>query len=167
MFKYISNSQMITNTQSNQIRMKVLLSPDSIINFNGALRGKISKILDMCSEQYGYIMSIDDIQIGNHKKIIHSSGKIEVDTIVSITHLLPNIGDHFNSSITDIFQEGIITAYGKMKIFIPAHTLENARIVGNTLSGNTTLKVGDWVQVKVENVKFMRGQYQCIGKLSV
>lgn len=157
-----------TMTTTVCIQRKIMLSPKHLSTLESSIRDKVDRLYGGCHEEYGYVMEIKDIQIDQQSvDIVHSSGNLLIPISITLQTLLPRVGNRFQTCISDIFAQGIITKYGDIEIFVPEHSLESWAIRGEILvdPSDKRYHIGDWLDIEIQNVKFIRGQYMCIGKI--
>ena len=150
-----------------KITKTLVVHPKYLTNFKESLHTLTINSLHPCYEEHGYILDVYDIKPIGPKKIVHSNGYLTVPVSIHMTTILPKPGNVYHCCITAIFKEGIVTSYGEMKIFIPEHKIESGWFIRlNTLTNTQkTLTVSDWIFVKIEDVQFNHGNYQCIGQI--
>ena len=104
-----------------------------------------------CSKKYGYIIKVLDIKQIIEKKISIYNGKVIVKCEILIDSLYPKVGLVINGNIQQIFPQGmIIIVKNIMKTFIPTKNKIN-------------FNIGDEITIKLEQIRFQKGKYDCIG----
>lgn len=112
------------------------------------------KYENTCNRTYGFIISIDKIKKNLNNKISIYNGNIICECIIEAKTLSPSVGDKMSGIIRQIFQEGLIVlVFDRMKVFIPNSPEMN------------TLKIGQYIQFDLIQLRFQKGRYDGIGKL--
>lgn len=112
------------------------------------------KYENICSKKYGYIITVNQVSKIIEKKISIYNGYVIANCIIDVDCLIPMVGTVFKGIVKQIFPQGMIVIVKNcMKVFIP----KDDRYV--------TKKQEDIVEVRIEQMRFQKGKYDCIGVL--
>ena len=149
---------------------QIILRPDELANIESNLEKKIRKKVGMCSKEKGYIIMIHNIQ--RHKKLQNTISRVSGNCIFTVSYdictLKPEIGHVYKVLISSIFKEGIFCEYNNIKILIPSTELKQYTFQNKILvSKDSTIQIGDWIKIRIQNVRYDDQNYQCIAKLEL
>jgi DNA-directed RNA polymerase subunit E'/Rpb7 len=139
-------------------------------NIKKTIKDKLNtELINKCDRDYGYITYIKDIEIVHNSISPTGSGaffyvKFKADII------RPEIGKEYNGNICMIFSNGIfVEMVGKMKVLIPVNKT-NGYLYDKGEScfkkGSDLLKKDQNVKVKIDMIKYEKGNFSCIGSLT-
>ena len=126
--------------------------PDNI-NINVILDMFKKKFNYTCNQEYGYIIDVISVE-----KIIDSvisiyNGNVILTCEILIENLLPIVNSKIKGIVKKIFPQGFfIMVRNCMKIFVPNE-------------GEKNIKIDSEVEVEIIQIRFLKGKYDCIGKL--
>ena len=158
--------------QTTSITTKVFLNPEELdSNIKFCLQKKIVDIYEnKCSEDYGYIIKIKNIEKIIDTNISPTNSYIFFTVKVNITCLKPDISESYESVVCVIFNKGIFTEIeNKLKVLIPIDRIKNYKL-NEDLTVCTTngvdIKKGSILKVKIYDYKYSNGNFNCLGCIS-
>lgn len=113
------------------------------------------KYINTCSIDYGFIVDIKSLEKVIDSTISIYNGNIIIKCEIEITNLCPIVGQVLEGVIERVFNEGVILIVQNcLKVFIPF-----------TLQQKNKYKPKSIIKFQIENIRFQKGKYDCIGKL--
>lgn len=110
-----------------------------------------------CCQKHGFILEVIAVKSILSNKLSMYNGKLILDCLIEIEHLLPHPNAIVSGVIQQKFPQGLIVLVKNcMKSFVPC--------VESDLS---TLEVGDEIEFEISQIRFQKGKYDCIGDLVV
>ena len=112
------------------------------------------KYENICTKKFGYIIKVSNIEKILEKKISIYNGNVIVNCNIEVECLYPFSGLTTSGIIQQIYPQGyIIIVKNCMKTFIPCQTATKDK----------KYQIGDFVNIKIEQFRFQKGKYDCIG----
>jgi len=115
----------------------------------------VDKYVGSCSANHGYIVDVSAVRITT-ARTEYSSPNVSVSVVFNATTVKPVCGDVYSARSVKTLANGTMFDYicpGKsqclFKIFVP----------------NESVKEGVSAQIEITATKYMKNQYNCIGKL--
>ena len=138
------------------IEHRVILYPSKLNDIDNSIQEYINVIKSTCSQEYGYILDVGQISTNhNNIRIIHETGNCELTMTLEIKFLKPLIGKSYSAEITAIYPSiGIMTKIHSMRVMIPS----------TYIGKHTQYTIGQTETVKILDIQYAQGEYQCIGK---
>ena len=127
-----------------------------------------NKYTKSCSEKNGYILEIMKLNEILFSGINDCNSNLFFKVDCQTKMLLPKIGKKINCKIDMIFQHGIFSGFKNLKVLVPISNLDkwNFDISSNSFQkGSQLLKVNDFIQVEITEIRYENCKYSCIGKL--
>jgi DNA-directed RNA polymerase subunit E'/Rpb7 len=106
------------------------------------------KYENSCSKKHGYILRVNKLVEIDKYRISIYNGNVIVNCKIEIDHLLPKkdmLIPYVSSDIKQVFPQGKVITKDNMKIFIP-----------NEYTGSSS-------QIRIMDIRFQKGKYDCIG----
>lgn len=149
-------------------KTQIVLRPNELTNIQSNLEKKIRKKVGTCSKEKGYIIMIHNIQ--RDKKLQNIISRVSGNCIFTVSYdicsLKPEIGHVYKVLVSSIFKEGIFCEYNNIKILIPNSELQSFSYQNEKLvSPEYTIQTGDWIKIRIHNVRYDDQNYQCIARL--
>ena len=153
---------------------KVHIAPEYLdANIKKHILEKLKKDLeDSCTEEHGYIMSIDKIVTCQDNTVSMTSSVIFIVKFEA-TRLKPKIGDIMEGIVTMISSHGIfVKSKNLLRIFIPNKILQETGIEFDFSSNSystseKTIKMNDNLEVRITNVRYSSAQaFSCMGEIN-
>ena len=129
---------------------------------------KIRELKDSCTEEYGYIIDINnDVNIINNK-IIDNTGDILFKIKFGAKVLKPVIGMELNAKINMVFNHGIFCQYLNLPILIPYTKLAEYEYIDKKFKkGGDELQIGDDINIKITDIRYHNKNINCIASLKI
>ncbi len=128
----------------------------------------LSTLKNQCDQKYGYILEIgENITIlGN---IVSSAGKdVFFDVKFTAKTLKPTINSEYEGIVVMVLQQCIFVLVGQMKVVVPTDKMIGFKFnkAGSSfVKGSQTIKQNSKVVVRIENIKYEKQNFNCIGSL--
>lgn len=154
----------------------VTLEPNEFDNnWKNKIAEKIKQKYLGCTNKYGYIVEVLQIENNIDTVFDDNSVAIKCNTKIRIKRINPIIGKQLECTINMIFGHGIFAQIDdKIKILVPHNTLVQKGYNFNKMTneytkgtGTTTESIVKLQKIKIEitDVKYSKNMYNCIGKL--
>lgn len=147
----------------------VIVYPFELNDTKKNILTKLKHHLSTCSEEYGYILDVDNV---NWATMTNKISRISGNCIFNVTYeaktFKPVVGHEYRAEIVVVVKEGIFCEYNNIQILIPADILLGWRFVAHVYMNIATLeeiKAGDFVNVLICMVRYGSHKYQCVGNM--
>ena len=121
-----------------------------------------------CTNQYGYIISVDDIETIHGNTIAPADCSTVFDTTFKITALKIEIGCVLLGTVCMVFPYGVfVEIFDKVNVLVPSKNLEEFKYNSEDIlfeHDNITIKKGVKIEVILCNVRYEKKKYVCIGR---
>ena len=160
----------------------IILTPDELNQeILYLLEHKIKEKYILCNHEYGYITKLCKIHNGYTSYIERNSGNVKISVRFLAERILPTIGKQLVCTVHMIFNHGIFAQIGEnIKILIPAISIKNGKYSVDDgddcskhpvfkISGDDGIKIiesDDTLKITINEVKYNKNRYNCIGQLS-
>lgn len=128
----------------------------------------VDKYLGKCNQTYGYVLGIDNGSIkivGN--TVSNANENIMFEVVFKIRALKPTKKSRYEGKVCMVFQHGLFVEVEKyMKVLIPTDRVKPYVYTSGKnvfTKGETTLGVGDVVELEIDMVKYEQKNFNCIG----
>jgi len=129
---------------------------------------QIKKLKDLCTEEYGYIIDINDNINIITNKILDNTGDILFKIKFEAEVLKPVIGMELEARINMIFNHGIFCQYLNLPILIPYTKLSEYEYIDKKFKkGENELQIGDNIIVKITDIRYHNKNINCIASLKI
>lgn len=144
-------------------------------NIKAAITEQIrEKMEKKCSQRYGYILKIINVENIINNYISRAYSNIVVKVNITLETLKPEIGGVFQGKVIMLDKEGIfILVKDVFKIMIPSSTIkeqyffETDKFLIEKGNKKYTIKYGDILEAEIKNLKYEKNRYSCIGVLKL
>jgi DNA-directed RNA polymerase subunit E'/Rpb7 len=147
----------------------IIIEPFDLDRIKECISKKIHDKVSTCSEENGYVISIEDIKWSLlTNKISRISGKCIFNVHYDVRVLKPKILHVYPCKVNRILSEGVFCEYNTIRILIHASVLSEWVFENNSfkhVSGDVLL-VGSIVNVRITALRYDNHKYQCIGVLN-
>lgn len=126
---------------------------DSISSMNDILLLFKKKYEMTCTKEYGFILEVLSVNKIISSTISIYNGNVILECELLIKNLLPIQNQVLVGRIKQVFPQGIIILIDNcMKTFIPNSSIKNNK------------KIDIEIQFVIEQIRFQKGKYDCIGR---
>lgn len=126
---------------------------DAISSMNDILLLFKKKYEMTCTKEHGFILEVLSINKIISSTISIYNGNVILECELLIKNLLPVQNQVLVGRIKQVFPQGIIILIDNcMKTFIPNSSIKNNK------------KIGIEIQFVIEQIRFQKGKYDCIGR---
>lgn len=150
------------------IENDIEISPDKLdFKIKQHIYDELSKNIGICCKKYGYILEIINIISISNKSISNTSANIIFNVKYTANTLKPSIGNVISCKVNMVFIHGLFLGLHDLKVLIPSKELKNYKFDSkkNIYYGKRPIKKDDIIDVVIQDVKYMKKQYSCIGVL--
>lgn len=126
---------------------KVVIAPCQLGDISGTIRQYTRTKVSTCSEQYGYIKSIESVRYGSNM-ISRTSGDCVFTVTYTANCVKPVIGEVVDCQVIMVFAEGILVTHETMHIIVP----------------EVHQPIGSHIKVEIVSIRYEQSKYQCVGK---
>jgi DNA-directed RNA polymerase subunit E'/Rpb7 len=146
------------------------------------LEQKIEEKYILCNHEYGYITKLCKIHNSYTSNIERNSGNVKISVRFLAERILPTIGKQLVCTVHMIFNQGIFAQVGEnIKILIPTASIKNGKYTvidgDDDYSKHSVFKISepdrtriiavdDVIKITINEVKYNKNRYNCIGQLS-
>ena len=146
-------------------------------NIDNKIIEKINKKYIICNREYGCIMKLDKVHHKYKTSIDRNTGNIKIDVKFTVTRILPQYGKELVCNVHMIFNHGIFAQIGDhIKILVPVDSIKNGKFIqtdgvfeihDSNDAQPITIARGDVIKIKINEIKYSKNRYNCIGELIV
>jgi DNA-directed RNA polymerase subunit E'/Rpb7 len=138
-----------------QIKLKFLIHPSELIKgVKSVVLDQISRMVNSCGKQYGYITKVNNINI--HKdQYVKYSGHIEAGVCLNAITYVPSLDSIVQCDIVYKTTEGLwCTTVNRMNVFVLTEDLQS-------------YSVGDNINAKIFSTRFVENGFNCLAYITV
>lgn len=148
----------------------VTLSPAELNDVYTHIEKKLFEDQKRSSQKLGYVSDILNIELEEMAIVSRTNGDCTFTVSFEATVIKPEVGDTFSCIISLLFKEGIFADFERIRVLIPATVLEKDWSFLNGMyvskSTNEVMSKGTWITVRLDSVRYVDNNFQCIGSLA-
>jgi DNA-directed RNA polymerase subunit E'/Rpb7 len=133
--------------QTHVFTEKVVVPPCQLGDISGTIHQYTRSKVSTCSEQYGYIKSIESVRYGSNM-ISRTSGDCVFTVTYTANCVKPVIGEVVDCQVIMVFAEGILVTHETMHIIVPG----------------VHQPIGSHIKVEIGSIRYEQSKYQCVAK---
>jgi len=126
-------------------------------------------LIDECTQEYGYVISVQSISKVNGFKIFTPTSKCVLDIDVELETIKPEIDNILTGEICMISNVGIfLTIKNKLQVLIPSSKTcgyKNNTINTKITKGSESYSIGDLLSTCITGFEYSNGKFSACGSL--
>lgn len=133
---------------------------------NTILNNMRNYLVNKCSENNGYIISVNKIIKILDTRISNTTSDIICNVRVEVCSLKPVLENVYKATICMVFSQGIfVEIEEKMKVLIPTDKLEEFTFENFSFrNGDIVLSNDDIISIAIYDYKYLNNSFSCLGK---
>lgn len=146
------------------INTKICLCPIELDDIRHNIITKLRNNKE-CTELYGYPMRLVDL-ISYKNNHITPQGNCIFRVSYTVVCLKPIVGQTYSCVVTEIYPQGIFAAFSKLKILVPATSMEEYMYDDESfVKDDSFIRRDSLVDIELTEIEYTDHEYQCIGIL--